>query len=432
MCRRGGHLKLRQNSPVCQRRRGRCLPDARHWARHVGRGPTVNPQQPKRTSISAAPAAMSKLQPTLPVTSKEELLPTRNKIAPRNCRRALCFLLCCVPAFFLGAVIFSAVSLSQLNQVRFATSDVSVTGADADLDVSVSGHLERVPPLHSATVGSAACTLIDGVNKSISLAVLELTQPVALSGDAELSAAAKFGIGDASALRASLYAFAARAENASARMHCTAAGTVSSGLFRNLPLAVDLTMDGGLKTHSKSTWSPSIAEDGSLLLSIHAKTPLDHFVAALLNSLPPPPQLKLNTTGWDGHFTGSRVHVSTGPTPFGKELFLGDLALSTDGSTDIGGQMSLKPPSATVAKHLTALLGPTLKRVTLDTKVANVGLSLAAAFDLFGTSMWSNGHDGILIDADFTAVFEVSQQQQHSPLTAHHSPHPPSLPFLTG
>ena len=70
------------------------------------------------------------MQPTLPVTSKEELLPTRNKIAPRNCRRALCFFLCCVPAFFLGAVIFSAVSLSQLNQVRFATSDVAASTQD--------------------------------------------------------------------------------------------------------------------------------------------------------------------------------------------------------------------------------------------------------------------------------------------------------------
>ena len=126
---------------------------------------------------------------------------------------------------------------------------------------------------------------------------------------------------------------------------------------------------------------PSIS-DGAILITMRTSVCIGDSVGELLASMAKLPPLHINTTGWETKFADHRMHVQTGPTPFGSHMPLGRLAFSTDAAKDIGGQLLVRPESLRAGL---AAAAPSLRRVAIDARLVDVDVGLSAAFDLFGT-----------------------------------------------
>ena len=94
------------------------------------------------------------------------------------------------------------------------------------------------------------------------------------------------------------------------------------------------------------------------------------------------PPLRINTSGWDAKFSDHRMHVQTGPTPFGSDAPFGRLAFSTDAAKDIGGQLHVRPLES-LRDSLTSV-APSLRRVAIDARLADLNVDLSASLDFFG------------------------------------------------
>ena len=95
------------------------------------------------------------------------------------------------------------------------------------------------------------------------------------------------------------------------------------------------------------------------------------------------PLLRINTSGWDAKFSDHRMHVQTGPTPFGSDAPFGRLAFSTDAAKDIGGQLHVRPLES-LRDSLTSV-APSLRRVAIDARLADLNVDLSASLDFFGS-----------------------------------------------
>ena len=95
------------------------------------------------------------------------------------------------------------------------------------------------------------------------------------------------------------------------------------------------------------------------------------------------PPLRINTSGWDAKFSDHRMHVQTGPTPFGSDAPFGRLAFSTDAAKDIGGQLHVRPLES-LRDSLTSV-APSLRRVAIDARLADLNVDLSASLDFFGS-----------------------------------------------
>lgn len=84
---------------------------------------------------------------------------------------------------------------------------------------------------------------------------------------------------------------------------------------------------------------PSIS-DGAILLTMRTSVSIELFEEQFgrrLASVVKLPPLRINTSGWDAKFSDHRMHVQTGPTPFGSDAPFGRLAFSTDAAMHLDG-----------------------------------------------------------------------------------------------